>query len=61
MEIDAIKDAVSEDSDEMKEAIWRGLIAAYGSLDDVEPEFSGHVMGTIRAVRAAVVPLLPVA
>jgi hypothetical protein len=53
-----IKDALATDPPAVREAVERGLIAAYGNWDEVEVEYSGHIHAIITAVRAAVAPLI---
>jgi len=54
MDMEEIEAAIAGDATTVREAIKRGLLAAYGSWDEVEGEYSGHIWTIIRAVRAGV-------
>jgi len=58
MDLEEIEAELAADVPALTKAIKRGLLAAYGTWSEVESEYSGHVRGTILAIRAAVAPLL---
>lgn len=58
MDKNEVLEELSADSDAVRDAVLRGLEAAYdGSWHDIEGEFSGYIRGIIIAVRAAIEPL----
>lgn len=58
MDKEEIEAELASDNPAVREAVIRGILAAYGNWHEVEGEYSGHIRSIIVAIRSAVTPLV---